>query len=185
MNSHLLNPVEQKDRWYREPWLLLVFGGPLMVVVASVMTSWIAFHGADQVVAKDYYRQGLMINTNLQRDDNARAWNVQANLNLRAESNQVVLNLSANRVLSSTVQLSIAISSVNRQGVNEIVHRLPLHRGPDGRYVGQLPQNPQGVLALAPSSMKLWHLKLETTEWRLTGDWHQPMLQGIKLTPVH
>lgn len=36
--------------WWREPMLWLVLGGPLIVVVAAIVTGVIAWHGADPVV---------------------------------------------------------------------------------------------------------------------------------------
>jgi len=51
--------------WWRHPLMWLVFGGPAAVVVAGFATWWIAAHGADPVVAPDYYRQGVEINRRL------------------------------------------------------------------------------------------------------------------------
>mgnify|MGYP000916835605 FL=1 len=44
--------------WYREPWPWLLMSGPGLVVIAGVVTAWIAFSGADGLVADDYYKQG-------------------------------------------------------------------------------------------------------------------------------
>lgn len=184
MNTHILTNKVKRDLWYKEPWLLLVVGGPLLVVVASLFTGFIAFRGADQVVAKDYYRQGLMINTNLQRDANARAMQLDARLQLDLAKKQIVMRLQSAQAMPETVQLSIASSGANQGSVSEIVHRLKLQASSDGRYVGDLPQNAGLDLALVQSNVKLWHLKLETNEWRLTGDWHEPLQRSVQLTPV-
>lgn len=184
MNTHILTNKVKRDLWYKEPWLLLIVGGPLLVVVASLFTGFIAFRGADQVVAKDYYRQGLMINTNLQRDANARAMQLDARLQLDLAKKQIVMRLQSAQAMPETVQLSIASSGANQGSVSEIVHRLKLQASSDGRYVGDLPQNAGLDLALVQSNVKLWHLKLETNEWRLTGDWHEPLQRSVQLTPV-
>ena len=42
MMENLLNLPRQPDRWYREPWLLLVFGGPLLVILACIATIYLA-----------------------------------------------------------------------------------------------------------------------------------------------
>jgi hypothetical protein len=39
--------------------------GPAAVVVAGVVTTWIAFATADSLVAEDYYKRGLTINDRL------------------------------------------------------------------------------------------------------------------------
>lgn len=184
MNSQILTGKIKRDLWYKEPWLLLVVGGPLIVVMASLLTGFIAFRGADQVVAKDYYRQGLMINTNLQRDANARAMKLDARLQLDLEKKQIVMQLQSAQTLPETVQLSIASSGANEGSVSEIVHRLTMQASSGGRYVGDLPHNSGLDLALVHSNVKLLHLKLETNEWRLTGDWHEPLQRSVQLTPV-
>ncbi len=184
MNSQILTANIKRDLWYKEPWLLLVVGGPLLVVMASILTGFIAFRGADQVVAKDYYRQGLMINTNLQRDANARALKLGAHLQLDVAKKQIVMQLQSVGALPEMVQLSIASSGANAGSVSEIVHRLPMQASSVGRYVGDLPHNSGLDLALVQSNVKLLHLKLETNEWRLTGDWHDPLQRSVKLTPV-
>jgi hypothetical protein len=39
--------------------------GPAAVIVAGVITAWIAFATADPLVAEDYYRRGVTINDRL------------------------------------------------------------------------------------------------------------------------
>ena len=39
--------------WYREPMMWLVVGGPLVVVVASIITYALAAHQADPVLERD------------------------------------------------------------------------------------------------------------------------------------
>ena len=51
--------------WYREPWPWLLFGGPAIVVVASLATAVIAIRSDDGLVAADYYKQGLLVNQRL------------------------------------------------------------------------------------------------------------------------
>ena len=51
--------------WWKYGHVWLVISGPLVVVVAGVVTAWIAFTQQDPVLAQDYYRQGLNINQTL------------------------------------------------------------------------------------------------------------------------
>ena len=57
--------------WWRHGHVWLVVSGPAVVVVASLITGWIALSGADALVAEDYYRQGMNINKTLQEGDKA------------------------------------------------------------------------------------------------------------------
>lgn len=62
----------QPDIWYREPWLLLVVGGPALVVVACAVTLYLAISRPDPLVSKDYYRDGLRINQTMAAEEAAR-----------------------------------------------------------------------------------------------------------------
>ena len=64
MNT-LMNRPQQPDLWYREPWVLLVFGGPALVVVACGVTLYLALHFKDPLVSENYYRDGVRINQHL------------------------------------------------------------------------------------------------------------------------
>ncbi|WP_229464047.1 FixH family protein [Massilia sp. 9I] len=54
--------------WYRHrwPWLLMV--GPVLVLVAGAITTWLAISRPDAMVVGDYYKQGKAINQELRRD---------------------------------------------------------------------------------------------------------------------
>lgn len=56
-------PISQP--WWKYGHVWLVISGPLVVVVAAVVTAWIAFSQQDPVLAQDYYRQGVNINKTL------------------------------------------------------------------------------------------------------------------------
>ena len=59
--------------WYRQfwPWFLIALPGS--VVIASLVTVYIAFSGADSLVVDNYYRDGLAINQVLEQDRRAEA----------------------------------------------------------------------------------------------------------------
>jgi hypothetical protein len=56
-------PIPQP--WWKYGHVWLVISGPLVVVIAAVVTAWIAFSQQDPVLTQDYYRQGLNINKTL------------------------------------------------------------------------------------------------------------------------
>jgi hypothetical protein len=51
--------------WWTYGHVWLVISGPAVVVVAALVTAWIAVHYADPVLSEDYYRQGIEINKTL------------------------------------------------------------------------------------------------------------------------
>lgn len=184
MNTGILTQALKKDLWYKEPWLLLVVGGPLLVVCASVITGFIAFRGADQVVAKDYYRQGLMINTNLQRDAKARELALNANIQFDLANKKIVMQLSSEQNLPETVQVSLASSGAATGSVEEVIRRLPLKQIGGGKYEGDLLQDKKFEQAINSGTLQILHVKLETNEWRLTGDWIEPLQRNLRLSPL-
>jgi hypothetical protein len=54
--------------WWRHGHVWLIIAGPAAVVVAGLVTAWIAVQGADTLVAEDYYRRGVEINKTLAGD---------------------------------------------------------------------------------------------------------------------
>lgn len=66
--------------WFRQfwPWFLILL--PASVVVAALATLYIANRHADDLVADDYYKDGLAINRELEKIDRARTLGVDIKL---------------------------------------------------------------------------------------------------------
>jgi hypothetical protein len=54
--------------WWKHGHVWLVISGPAAVVVAALLTAWIAAVGQDPLVDEDYYRRGVEINKQLAKD---------------------------------------------------------------------------------------------------------------------
>ena len=50
MTAPLSKPSQSSGPWYREPYVWLVLGGPLVVIVASIFTIYLAVTRADPVL---------------------------------------------------------------------------------------------------------------------------------------
>ncbi|MEJ6023581.1 FixH family protein [Ramlibacter sp. PS4R-6] len=61
MNGQDMNPAP----WWQHGHVWLLIAGPAAVVVAGVLTAWIAVAKSDPVVDADYYRRGIEINKQL------------------------------------------------------------------------------------------------------------------------
>lgn len=48
-------------RWWTHGYLWLVLAGPLLVVLASLVTMYIAYTRTDPVVEENYYQKGLSL----------------------------------------------------------------------------------------------------------------------------
>lgn len=59
--------------WWKFGHVWLLIAGPTTVVVAGIITGWIAVHGKDPVIDPNYYQNGLNINRQLQHPEKALA----------------------------------------------------------------------------------------------------------------
>ena len=66
-------PAREGQRWWREPMMWLVLGGPLIVVIASMAMLVLALRMPDPVISANYYREGLEINKTLAEREAAAA----------------------------------------------------------------------------------------------------------------
>ncbi|HEX7219025.1 MAG TPA: FixH family protein [Burkholderiales bacterium] len=134
--------------WYRQRWPWLIMAGPLAVLVAGAVTTWIAFASADGLVAEDYYRQGMGINRRLAREEAARAQGISAQVEL---SSSIVVTLQG----AAPEALFVHLAHATRAG-----HDVRLRLVPSGgKYVAELPPLPPGR----------WHIAIEDPRgtWRL------------------
>ena len=51
-----LSQPRQANPWYREPWPWILMAGPATVVVAGIVTAWIAVANQDPLVVDNYYK---------------------------------------------------------------------------------------------------------------------------------
>ena len=139
--------------WYREPWPWILMSGPAAVLVAGAVTIWIAYASADGVVAGDYYKRGLAINQNLQREQTAQQRSIGAEVSL--ESGRLKVRLSG----ASPEALFAHLVHATRAGYDQ---RLRLAKVAPGYYESDVQALPAGR----------WRLVLEDPrrEWRLVRE---------------
>lgn len=165
----------KKDIWYKEPWMLLVVGGPLIVVIAAIITGVIAWRGEDKIIAKDYYKHGLNINKDIYRDAKASEYKLQAKAQLDTNTGKISLQLEGNTALPSSVLFSTSITS--SASIYEQIQKISLSQVQPGMYVGTLKM----PSAADSASFALWHVQIETADWRLLADWHDPLHSSLQL----
>lgn len=59
--------------WWKYGYVWLVVGGPLVVILASIVTVTLAVRTADVVVDPNYYRAGVELNKHLQHPEKSMA----------------------------------------------------------------------------------------------------------------
>jgi hypothetical protein len=145
-----------EQAWYRERWPWILMAGPAIVVVAGLVTAWLAVRSDDGLVTDDYYRRGLAINRTLGRSDAAERLGMHAELHLADGRVRVLLGAAA-----GDGALMLRLVHPTRAGMDQNLNLAPV--GP-GAYEGRL----------QPLLPGRWHVVLEQRDWRLAGDWTLP-----------
>ena len=139
--------------WYKDRWPWIIMSGPIVVILAGIATTWIAFSGADGLVADDYYKRGMEVNAVLVREQAAVRRGIRAAIDTTGKRARVVLQGDAPQFLF------LRLAHATRAGEDV---RLRLERAPDGSYEAPLP-------ALAPGARRLI-LEDARGEWRIVKE---------------
>jgi hypothetical protein len=166
MNTH----ATSLKHWYHEPWPWLLMAGPAAVIVAGVITTYLAVVTSDGLVADDYYKQGLAINQTLSRDALAQRLGYRARIAFAPDYGRVAVNLLSDEPASG--QLVLRLAHPGRPALDRM---LPLMSEGNQSYASTFP-------ALMPGR---WQVTLEDSgrTWRLVGDVMVPGRGTIELAP--
>jgi hypothetical protein len=164
--------MSSRRPWYREPWPWILMAGPLAVVLAGIVTVWLAVATEDGVVADDYYKRGLAINQTIARDEIAAARGYRARVvaNPAGDRLQIYLSGAPGAALPPAVRLRLVHPT--RKGLDQSLELTTA----GGYFEG----------AIAPLRPGRWLLVLEDREgrWRLTGEWQLPGGVEARLGPA-
>lgn len=175
MTDFFIPQKTKKDHWYKEPWMLLVLGGPLIVVIAGFLTFYIAWHGSDNIVSKDYYKQGVNIDKTLLQEAKAREYKMQAEVIFDRTSGKITLNLKGETNLPSAVLLTISYKT--QESEFEAEQKVALSQMSYGVLQGSMKiPTDNGKI-----NLDLWHIKIEGADWRLAADWPNPLHSSVQI----
>lgn len=158
-----------KKPWFREPWPWILMSGPAIVIVAGIVTTWLAVKSNDGLVTDDYYKQGLAVNQRMQRDQAARDLGMRAEVMLSGQN--VRLILGGDEAVKYPETIVLKMLHPTRSGQDHFVQMR--QEGP-GFYGGKLATEISGR----------WHVSIEdpASQWRLQGDWQVDAMEPLRLT---
>lgn len=81
---------EQVEPWYKQFWPWVLIGLPMSVVIASIITVYIAISGQSDMVVDDYYKKGKGINLELSRYEKAVELNLSFDLQISETAMTIV-----------------------------------------------------------------------------------------------
>lgn len=152
----MARPIANTDTkpWFRQFWPWFLIALPASVVVAGLSMVYIANRHADDLVADEYYKEGLAINRQLAKQEAARALALTADL--KVNNQEITVHLKG-PVTDPVLRLRLSHPiEADRD------FYLSLGRRADGAYSGPLAV-PVGAH---------WHWTLDSGEnspWRLDG----------------
>lgn len=155
--------------WYREPLVWMLIAIPALSVVSGTAMLILALNSRDGLVADDYYRRGMEINLELDRDRAAQHRGVSAVLDIDAGKN-IALTLHQPPE-QSPAQLELRLLHATRAGFDRV---LLLPRGRDGRYRG-------AALNLVPGK---YYVQVAAEDWRIIGTLRYSGATSIRLAPA-
>lgn len=165
-----MSSARREPPWYRVPIVWLLIAVPLSAVAGGFTTLWLALRSNDGLVVDDYYRRGMEINRDLDRDRAAAARGVKARVQLddaRREM-RIDLNLPAPQ---RPQQLRVQLLHATRQGYDRRFMAAP---GGDGAY--RVP-----LTGLAPGH---YYVQLAAGDWRLVGSLRFPNEAQADIVPL-
>ncbi|MFQ3172713.1 MAG: hypothetical protein ACI9DG_002754 [Oleispira sp.] len=80
MNSPLNKSAEPYTPWYKEPWMFLVAGVPIIAVCWGMVIITLAVTGKDSLVSDSYYKDGMAFTENNIFIDKAKRLQLKADM---------------------------------------------------------------------------------------------------------
>lgn len=166
----------QVPPWYKQFWPWFLIALLLSSVTFSMVYLAFSIRYFDGSVPDDYYKEGLAINVQLEKQQRAEALGLAAELRIDATTGDVVVTLDGDE---RPERLDLALKFPT-DGARD--RALVLTHTRAGHYVGTLDRNLR----------YRWYLQLQPhaegasgqqPEWRLTGEAEFPRETSVRLTP--
>ncbi len=159
-----------RTKWYREPYVWMLLAIPISAVVMGVVVIFLAAGGEDGPVIDDYFRRGLDVGREQERDRRARALALSATLTLVHDTGRVRVDLHTPPRGDPPGHLTLrGFHATQARSDRETT----LTQTGAGRYAGPLP-------TMSPGK---WTLELGTNRWRIVGLTRVPGAGSVPLAP--
>ena len=142
--------------WYRQFWPWFILAIPASSVLVGITLLTLAIRHPDPMVVDNYYKEGLAINQQLDRQQVAAELGIQALVRFDARHELLTIEPLDDALVHGPLQLFLIHPTL--AGLDRIQLLLP---DSHGRYTLDLPQSGNGR----------WHIALESEAggWRLEG----------------
>ena len=157
--------------WYKERWPWILMAGPAIVVVAGIITLWLAVVSNDGLVSDDYYKEGLAVNQQIKRDQGALKLGLAANLMRSGDKLRLLLTAENQDVMALPQEVAVKFTHPTRAGEDQMVVMKSLG---GGMFAGDLKAGIGGR----------WIVSLEDIkgDWRLQSEWIADSGEALQLS---
>lgn len=145
---------ETHPPWYKESYVWFVISLPLAAVLAGFYTLYLAIDSYDGLVVDEYYKEGLAINKRLEKEDKARQYGLEAELQFNNQNKQLRLYLHSKDNFPAPEFVQVSLSHATRKGYDQILLLRPIDS-----YIYQTEFN--------DLIKGRWNIIIEADDWRL------------------
>lgn len=154
-------------RWWQEPMVWLVAGLPVVAVIASFTTFFIAAKDPDPLVNAGYHKEGMAPIKDTAKEAFAVANSISGQLVMTNTEAQIVLS---GRLPSMPASLELLLLHPSHADQDMTIQ---LHNRGEGVYSAILPEGKPGK--------RQWILEPDDRSWRLAGELTLPLTGGLRL----
>lgn len=131
-----VSSTEKQRPWYQHFWVWFVIALPASAVIAGIATVVIAVKNADSLVSDEYYKEGLGVNQNIEKEQ--YALQVLSKMTVDFDSEQVMVSLQAKpqQPVPAALMLDLLHPTLEKHDIH-----LVLHPDASGVYRAALEQN--------------------------------------------
>ncbi len=174
MTANTATTLEHDQKpWYQQfwPWFLLTL--PLSVVIASLYMVKIAITGADQLITKDYYKNGLTINQVKSDLEKAKSLNLSSIITTQGDIIQINLETPSSE-FTAPQYISVHLQHPLEESADQ---QLILAKQSENLYIGTLPKVDSTNTNNKASNNGFWYIDIQSAnqtgkpdnQWRIKG----------------
>lgn len=160
--------AEKKTAWHSEPIVWMLIALPLIAVIASITTYFIASKNADIIVSEEHVKDGFAVRQVLDRDVKAAELGVSATL--KAYPGRLTIHLDG-RFPAPPKNLLLTL-----EHPSSAEHDIVLVFEPMGN------QDYTASYAAIPAGKRNLELTANDHQWRVSGQWQAPFSGSTELT---
>ena len=157
--------TEGSKPWHKHPLVWMMLSIPFTAVIMGVVMIWLAVDTDDGLVVDDYYKQGMEINSVIDRDKKAAELGLSANIEFDTSVRIVHLTFDKGSLESYPESLPLAMQHATRANSDISV---TLDHGIGNQYIGHIGK---------PVSEGVWYFQISGQSdagsgWRLDTRYH-------------